>query len=145
MLMEICSKSPAADCWCSIVMFSPGSRTLAVIGSMSFAGAAALNSAKMGLQLNVQRSPHTTPMTDDLTRKIINWASQIASRAAALPSRQERDAYLADRQGELTAGAIAEGANPHDAEILAEACVSAARRLMTELLARRAGVPDGRA
>jgi hypothetical protein len=84
-------------------------------------------------------------MTDDLTRKILNWASQIASRAAALPSRQERDAYLADRRGELTAGAIREGANPHDAEILAEACVSAARRLMTELLARRAGVPDGRA
>jgi hypothetical protein len=57
-------------------------------------------------------------MTDDLTRKIINWAGQIASRAAALPSRQERDVYLAERQRELTAGAIAEGANPHDAHIL---------------------------
>jgi hypothetical protein len=89
--------------------------------------------------------PHATLMTDDLTCKIINWASQIASRAAALPSRQERDVYLADRQRELTAGAIQEGANPRDAEILAEACVSAARRIMTELLARRAGVPDGRA
>src|SRR6476646_4084704 len=129
-------------------MFSPGRRMSALIGSMSSEGAAALNSAKMDLQLNVQShsfGPHATPMTDDLTRKIINWASQIASRAAALPSRQERDAYLADRQGELTAGAIAEGTNPHDAEILAEACVSAARRLMTELLARRAGVRDGRA
>jgi hypothetical protein len=82
-------------------------------------------------------------MTDDLTRKIINWASQIASRAAALPSRQQREAYLADRQGELIAGAIAEGAKAHDAEILAEACVNVARRLMTELLARRAGVPQG--
>jgi hypothetical protein len=84
-------------------------------------------------------------MNDDLTRKIISWAGQIASRAAALPSREERDAYLADRQRELTTGAIAEGANPGDAEILAQACVSAARRIMTELLARRAGVPHGRA
>jgi hypothetical protein len=84
-------------------------------------------------------------MNDDLTRKIISWAGQIASRAAALPSRQERDAYLADRQRELTAGAIAEGAKLEDAEILAEACVSAASRIMTELLARRAGVPQGRA
>ena len=84
-------------------------------------------------------------MTDDLTRKIIKWASQTASRAAALPSRQERDVYLTERQRELTAGAIAEGTNPRDAEILAETCVSAARRIMTELLARRAGVPHGRA
>jgi hypothetical protein len=102
----------------------------------------------MSLQLAVQgrsRRPHATLMPDDLTRKIINWAGQIASRAAALPSRQERDVYLAERQRELTAGAIAEGANPHDAHILGEACVSAARRIMTELLARRAGVPDGRA
>jgi len=83
-------------------------------------------------------------MTDDLTRKIINWASQIANRAAALPSRQERDVYLAERQRELAAGAVQEGANSRDAEILAEACVSAARRIMTELLARRAGVPEGR-
>jgi hypothetical protein len=82
-------------------------------------------------------------MTDDLTRKIINWASQIAGRAAALPSRQERDAYLTERERELTAGAIAEGANPNDAQILAQTCVSAARRLMTEMLARRAGVPRG--
>ena len=84
-------------------------------------------------------------MTDDLTRKIITWAGQIASRAAALPSRQERDLYLAQCQRELTAGAVREGTNPHDAEILAEACVRAARRIMTELPARRAGVPQGRA
>src|ERR1700748_2755922 len=104
-------------------MFSPGRRMFAGIGSMSFEGAAALYSAKMGLQLNVQcrpLRPHATPMTDDLTRKIINWASQIASRAAALPSRQERDAYLTERARELTAGAIAEGASPNDAQVLAE-------------------------
>ena len=84
-------------------------------------------------------------MTDDLTRKIISWAGQIASRAAALPSRQERDFYLTERQRELIAGAVQEGANSRDAAILAEACVSAARRIMTELLARQAGVPQGRA
>ena len=148
MWMEICSASPAADRWCSILMSSPGRWTLAVAGSRSFAGAVALNSAKMHLQLRVEAlslRPHATLMTDDLTHKIINWASQIASRAAALPSRQERDGYLADRQRELAAGAIAEGTNPRDAEILAETCVSAARRIMTELLARRAGVPHGRA
>jgi Glutathione S-transferase, N-terminal domain len=42
-------------------------------------------------------------------------------------------------------GAQAEGTTLRDAAILAEACVSAARRIMTELLAQRAGVPQGRA
>ena len=40
---------------------------------------------------------------------------------------------------ELAAGAVREGANPRDAEILAEACVSAARRIMIELLALPVG------
>jgi hypothetical protein len=84
-------------------------------------------------------------MTENLTRNVIVWAGQIASRAVALPSRQARDAYLADRRRELVAGAVAEGAAQHDAEILADACVNAARRIMTEVLARRAGVPQGRA
>ena len=39
----------------------------------------------------------------------------------------------------------AEGARQQDAVILADACVGAARRIMTELLAQRAGVPRGRA
>ena len=38
----------------------------------------------------------------------------------------------------------AEGADKPDAVILADACVGAARRIMTELLAQRAGVPRGR-
>jgi hypothetical protein len=42
-------------------------------------------------------------------------------------------------------GAQAEGATAPDAAILADACVNAARRVMTELLAQRAGVPHGRA
>jgi hypothetical protein len=82
-------------------------------------------------------------MTEDLTRKVVVWAGEIASRAAALPSRQARDAYLAERRRELVTGALAEGAAQRDAEILADACVNAARRIMTEVLACRAGVPDG--
>ena len=84
-------------------------------------------------------------MTDDLTRKIVDWATEIAGYAAQLPSRQARDAYLAERHRELVAGAVAEGASDGDAVILADACVNAARRIMTELLAQRAGVPKGRA
>jgi hypothetical protein len=84
-------------------------------------------------------------MTEDLTKKIVDWATEIAGRAAQLPSRQARDAYLAERHRELMAGAVAEGAADGDAVILADACVNAARRIMIELLAQRAGVPKGRA
>jgi hypothetical protein len=38
-----------------------------------------------------------------------------------------------------------DGARQQDAVILADACAGAARRIMTELLAQRAGVPRGRA
>jgi hypothetical protein len=89
--------------------------------------------------------PVAPTMNEDLTRKIVVWAGEVASRAAALPSRQARDAYLAERRRELVAGAVAEGAQACDAEMLAEACVSAARRILTEILARRAGVTEGRA
>jgi hypothetical protein len=41
-------------------------------------------------------------------------------------------------------GAQAEGATPRDAAIVADACVDAARRIMTELSALRAA-PQGRA
>ena len=41
--------------------------------------------------------------------------------------------------------AVAEGARQQGAVILADACVGAARRIMTELLAQRGGVPRGRA
>ena len=84
-------------------------------------------------------------MTEGLTRKIVAWATEIASYAAELPSSRARDAYLAERRRELIAGAVAEGARQQDAVILADACVAAARRIMTELLAQRAGVPRGRA
>ncbi len=84
-------------------------------------------------------------MTEELTKKVVVWATEIAGYAAGLPSRQARDAYLAERRRELVAGAVAEGAAEEDATILADACVSAARRIMTELLAQRAGAPGGRA
>jgi hypothetical protein len=84
-------------------------------------------------------------MPEDLTNNIVMWANEIATYAAQLPSRQARDDYLAERHRELVAGAQAEGAAPRDAAILADACVDAARRIMTELLAQRAGVPQGRA
>jgi hypothetical protein len=84
-------------------------------------------------------------MTEELTKKVIVWATETASYAAELPSSRARDAYLAERRHELEAGAVVEGATQRDAAILADACVSAARRIMTELLAHRAGVPRGRA
>jgi hypothetical protein len=84
-------------------------------------------------------------MTEELTKKVVAWASEIAGYAAGLPSRQARDHYLDERHRELVAGAMAEGAAQEDAVILADACVNAARRIMTELLAYRAGAPKGRA
>ena len=84
-------------------------------------------------------------MTEELTKKIIAWATEIASYAAGLPSRQARDSYLVERHRELATGAVAEGTAPRDAVVLADACVDAARRIMSELLAQRAGVPRGRA
>jgi hypothetical protein len=84
-------------------------------------------------------------VTEDLTNKVVAWATEVATFAAQLPSGQARDDYLRERRRELLAGAQAEGATAHDAAILADACVDAARRIMTELLAPRAGVPQGRA
>ena len=84
-------------------------------------------------------------VTEDLTNKVVAWATEIARYAAQLPSRQARDDYLRERRRELVAGAQAEGATQRDAAIVADACVDAAHRIMTELLALRAGVPQGRA
>jgi hypothetical protein len=40
-------------------------------------------------------------MTEDLTKKIVTWATEIATYAAELPSRQARDSYLAERRRDL--------------------------------------------
>jgi hypothetical protein len=81
----------------------------------------------------------------DLSHKVVAWATEIASCAAQLPSIKARDDYLGERRRELVMGAQAEGVTPRDAAIVADACVDAARRIMTELLALRAGAPQGRA
>jgi hypothetical protein len=83
-------------------------------------------------------------MPEDLTNKAVAGASEIASSAAQLPPRQARDNYLVERRRELVSSAQAEGATARDAAILADACVNAARRIMTELLAQRAGMPQDR-
>ena len=84
-------------------------------------------------------------VTEDLTNKVVAWATEIAGYAARLPSRQARDDYLRERRRELMTGAQAEGVTPRDAAIVADACVDAARQIMMELLALRAGLPRGRA
>ena len=93
-----------------------------------------------------ERRVHSNALivTEDLTNKVVAWAIEIASYAAQLPSKQARDDYLR-RPRELVTGAQAEDATPRDAAIVADACVDAARRIMTELLALRAGAPQGRA
>jgi len=83
-------------------------------------------------------------MTEELTKKVVVWAAEVASYAARLPSRQARDSYLAERHRELVAGAVAEGAAQRDAVLLADASVNAARRIMAALLAQGAGMPKGR-
>jgi hypothetical protein len=93
----------------------------------------------------LERYPLVCDMTENLTKMIVAWATEVGSYAAELLSRQARDSYLAERHRELQAGAVAEGAAQGDAAVLADACVEAARRIMTELLAHRAGVPKGRA
>ena len=65
--------------------------------------------------------------------------------AIRAPHRHQPLSVLKPRRSPLVAGAVAEGARQQDAVILADACVGAARRIMTELLAQRAGVPRGRA
>jgi hypothetical protein len=94
-----------------------------------------------------ERRVHSNALivTEDLTNKVVAWAIEIASYAAQLPSKQARDDYLRERRRELVTGAQAEDATPRDAAIVADACVDAARRIMTELLALWAGAPQGHA
>lgn len=84
-------------------------------------------------------------MNEELAQKVVAWAAATATYAVSLPSRQARDEYLAERRRELAAGVVAEGAPERDAMLLADACVDAAQRIMTELLAQRAGEPKGHA
>jgi hypothetical protein len=84
-------------------------------------------------------------MTAELTATVVAWATEAARKAAELPSRQARETYFAERHKEIRQGAVAEGAGEGDAVMLADMCVDAARRIMVELMAHRAGEPKGRA
>jgi hypothetical protein len=81
---------------------------------------------------------------ENLTQKVVVWATEIAATAAQLPSTTAREAYLLERHRELMAGAMAEGVAECHSIILADACVDAARRIMTELVARGGGRPQAR-
>jgi hypothetical protein len=87
----------------------------------------------------------SSAMAADLTATVVAWATVTARHALELSSREARDAYFAERHDELRQGAVAEGAGEAEALMLADMCVDAARRIMTELMARRAGEPKGRA
>jgi hypothetical protein len=84
-------------------------------------------------------------MNSDLTETVVAWATETARRAIDLPTREAREAFFAERHDELRLGAMAEGAAEGDAAMLADMCVDAARRIMIEFLAQRAGEPKGRA
>ena len=43
-------------------------------------------------------------VTEDLTNKVVAWATEIASYAAQLPSKQARDDFLRERRRELVTG-----------------------------------------
>jgi hypothetical protein len=73
----------------------------------------------------------------------VAWAAGVAAEAIRQPSRQARNAFLAERRRGPIEAARAQGSAEGDAAILADACVGAAHRLMTELLAQRAGMPEG--
>src|SRR3981189_2332415 len=74
-------------------------------------------------------------MPADLTATLVAWATVTARHALELSSREARDAYFAERRDELRQGAVAEGAGEAEALMLADMCVDAARRIMTELMA----------
>jgi hypothetical protein len=83
-------------------------------------------------------------MTEDLTKKVVAWATEVARHAAQLPSGEARDSYLIERHRELVAGAIAQGTARQDAVALADASVEAARRILTALLSHSAREPKQR-
>src|SRR5260370_34697587 len=92
---------------------------------------APLNPVQVRLHLKVEcrgtqrRQGHLLDwmMTEDLTKKIVTWAAEIAGYAAQLPSRQVREAYLGERRDELGAGGVAEGGSEGGAAVLGGARV----------------------
>lgn len=83
--------------------------------------------------------------TGELTRAVAFWATEVGVRAAQLPSRAARAAYLAAWRRELVADACRLGMDEDAAAALANSCVDGAEKIMRELLARGTPVAGGRA
>jgi hypothetical protein len=84
-------------------------------------------------------------MTEELNRYIAAWATEVATQAAQLPSRQARAAFLAERRRELIGGAHGQGLAEPAATMLADSCIEGATKIMNALLARGGAAPEGRA
>jgi hypothetical protein len=84
-------------------------------------------------------------MTEELNRYVGLWVTEIGVRAAQLPSKAARAAFLADKHREIMEEMRRSGVDERDALILARSCVDGAERVMQELLARGIPMPEGRA
>jgi hypothetical protein len=84
-------------------------------------------------------------VTEELNRDVGLWVTEIGMRAAQLPSKAARAAFLADRHREIMEETRRSGMDERDALILARSCVDGAERVMQELLARGMPMPGGRA
>ena len=83
--------------------------------------------------------------TEELTRAVAFWATEVSVSAAQLPSPAARGAFLAAWHRELVASARRLGMDYDEATTLADSCVDGAEKIMRELLARGTAVPGGRA
>jgi hypothetical protein len=83
--------------------------------------------------------------TEELIRNVAQWATEVGMRAAQLPSKPARAAFLAEQHHEIMEEAGRSGMSERDALILAQSCVEGAERIMRELLTRGMPMPQGRA
>jgi hypothetical protein len=83
--------------------------------------------------------------TEELIRNVAQWVTEVGRRAAQLPSKSARAAFLAERHHEIMEEARRSGMSDRDALILANSCAEGAEKIMRELLARGMPMPEGRA
>jgi hypothetical protein len=84
-------------------------------------------------------------VSEELMRHVALWATDVGMRAARLPSKAARAAFLAERHSEIMEETRRSGMAEPDGLILAQSCVEGAERIMRELLARGTAMPEGRA
>jgi hypothetical protein len=84
-------------------------------------------------------------MGADLTETIVAWASDVALRAAQLPSKAARARFLASQRRQLLDQALGEGMGADEAAVLADSCIAGAERIMVELVRRGIRPDAGRA